>query len=921
MSLADLAATRSAAEWESRRDLLLADARSYLEQAPLRKFVYGATGVWRIWLRPGGWVNELLSAVTRNDIATLDVVRELLTGVDVGRELRKAQQELRSTNPIGIETRALGQLRSHSEEVMHIARAWLELHTLRREPESYTLRLIDNLRKDLERLYPTAKADVDRLSRDDDIRVRSTARFLGSSIDQMHSLFSSKSDLDVSEPSLSVLLNWELLRTDLPLSPELEPETPVEQTRAALIRLLNNQPTWDAAFESRCLRGDLEGASRILAMNEGDDAAFERLHATWPRHLDAARENFERHLAEARKALERGMAHGLLTESERAAHDDVLVRLGRELPDIRRFDIAHQSLTAIEGDVNGRRSVRVAALRQRLDAQPVSEEVRKRVEAALDAGDPLTAEEHLHLGIAGRPFVNGMASSDAFGDFFPEAFRTLYRFLEDKQPEVVIRSVHDQTITALDLRRVTGTQSVRDAEMLEAWFEAKRRRRLDENLTRTILSAIGLRVQEVRVVHHGNPQAGRAAASVAAPPAYLDLRTDPVRDRNEIPVEFFGSRANGRYRLLGVWGLPSEEELLTLVGDTNAHPATLVLYFGRMTEQRRRDLARLAHERRRTVVVLDEILLLFLCGHRGSRLPIFFKCALPFAHLEPYITTASLVPPEMFYGRERERDSIVDPNGPIFLYGGRQLGKTALLRHVERSYHALQQGSIVRWLDLRAEGIGYHAAIDEVWRVIARELRDCGVIGKLPSQGQADRVSELLRGWLNADPTRRILLLLDEADRFLAQDANDDFPVTIKLKSLMDETGRRFKIVFAGLHNVLRTTHQSNHPLGHFGDPIAIGPLLNAAEVRSAWGLIENPLTALGFRFSSPDLVLRILAHTNYYPSLIQLFCHHLLGHLHQGLADTFDARQYPPYPITASSVDDAYLSRELLMRFSNVSR
>jgi len=48
----------------------------------------------------------------------------------------------------------------------------------------------------------------------------------------------------------------------------------------------------------------------------------------------------------------------------------------------------------------------------------------------------------------------------------------------------------------------------------------------------------------------------------------------------------------------------------------------------------------------------------------------------------------------------------------------------------------------------------------------------------------------------------------------------------------MEKTNRRFKVVFAGLHNVQRATKEQNHPLAHFGEPICIGPLLNRGKER-----------------------------------------------------------------------------------------
>jgi len=61
------------------------------------------------------------------------------------------------------------------------------------------------------------------------------------------------------------------------------------------------------------------------------------------------------------------------------------------------------------------------------------------------------------------------------------------------------------------------------------------------------------------------------------------------------------------------------------------------------------------------------------------------------------------------------------------------------------------------------------------------------------------------------------LLLLDEADSFLEQDGKESehyepFRRCQRLKGLMEDTKHRFKVIFAGLHNVQRTTRFSNHP-------------------------------------------------------------------------------------------------------------
>ena len=244
-------------------------------------------------------------------------------------------------------------------------------------------------------------------------------------------------------------------------------------------------------------------------------------------------------------------------------------------------------------------------------------------------------------------------------------------------------------------------------------------------------------------------------------------------------IPAYGSIASGQYRVVCLWGRPTEEDLLQHADPRAVKQATIVLYFGRLSESRRTALATASRERSRTLLVLDELLLLFLCGERGSRVPPLFACSLPFTFVQPYVTTAGLVPPEMFYGREQEQQEIADPNGPCFIYGGRQLGKTALLRSVERTAHRPQEERFAIWMDLKGEGIGYDRESTEIWPVLWRALCKLSAIGeevKEPNpnvRGRIESFLDHLRTRFSADSGRTLLLLLDESDRFLEVDARE----------------------------------------------------------------------------------------------------------------------------------------------------
>jgi len=441
--------------------------------------------------------------------------------------------------------------------------------------------------------------------------------------------------------------------------------------------------------------------------------------------------------------------------------------------------------------------------------------------------------------------------------------------------------------------------------MFSAWSDMKAQKSAEKSRLELLMTALGFTVKSLSPVE-----------KVVDREVWL-LNTQSLEDRYICPLPMFGSIAAGKYRVVCVWGRPTEEELLQWVGDSTVGRPALLLYFGRMTERKWRELSRLSKTKRRAFALLDETLLVYLCYATGSRLRAWFNASLPFSFSSPYDATAGLVPPEMFYGRGAELEAVLGLNGRCFIYGGRQLGKTALLKRAEQLFHSPEKGHFAKWIDLRAEGIGVRRAVSELWITLHEKLKEIGVLdagipAPVPGKRQGEEgVIRGIREFLTANSDRRVLLLLDEADRFFEQDGRNDFTETRRLKQLMEETGRRFKVVFAGLHNVLRMTERPNHPLAHFGEPIEIGPLREGEEAKEAAELIRRPMSAAGFKFASHKLVIRILAQTNYYPSLIQLYCSYLLRHMLNQVANRqgFDG---PRYEITDHDIEQVYSSEAL---------
>ena len=276
--------------------------------------------------------------------------------------------------------------------------------------------------------------------------------------------------------------------------------------------------------------------------------------------------------------------------------------------------------------------------------------------------------------------------------------------------------------------------------------------------------------------------------------------------------------------------------------------------------------------------------MLYLATLAQGRLRALFECALPFTCAEPYFTAAGLVPPESFFGRESERRAIMDRYGTCFVYGGRQLGKTALLHAAQSAFHAPESNRLALYVDLKVHDVGgiAHGA-DHIWQVLWSMFAELGITEPPMPRGRdrlVDKLEQSVCRWVERDNECRVLALLDEADGFLAGDLKNDFRASSRLKGMMDVTQRRFKVVFCGLHNVLRNTERANHPLAHLGEPVCVGPLLENGDLQQARALIRTPLAAVGYTFENDNLPTRILGWCNYYPSLIQLYGEALLRHV-----------------------------------------
>ena len=241
-------------------------------------------------------------------------------------------------------------------------------------------------------------------------------------------------------------------------------------------------------------------------------------------------------------------------------------------------------------------------------------------------------------------------------------------------------------------RRAAGLDFI---EIYRAIKASAARRKPDTAKIREFLEAVGFE----RVKIHGLDPVGRSNAWNGEISA--EIRSVGADDWFLPPI--FGSQATAGYRLLLV-GPDVLPEVIVKALSTEM-PAILIMC-GVVDAARRHELAERMRANAIPALLIDEALATFTATRRQTRARTIFECGLPYGRVDPYTTDAGALPPEMFFGREEEIRHIMSRTADgCLVYGGRQLGKSALLGHVSRTRHAPENDIIVVRRDVKSLGI------------------------------------------------------------------------------------------------------------------------------------------------------------------------------------------------------------------------
>ena len=461
-----------------------------------------------------------------------------------------------------------------------------------------------------------------------------------------------------------------------------------------------------------------------------------------------------------------------------------------------------------------------------------------------------------------------------------------------------IKSVanNDKTLRAQVKPYRTANKDTRAAErLLNAWPKGNNDIRPDE-----LLSSLGFKLATVDKMDKVD---GKFPSFFVKLQKALGGR---VNNYN-YPVPAFGSLGEtDGFRIVYIFGAYDAERLVEIFNNIGDEKHTLIILDYALKESARRRLALLVKGKANCKIfaVLDRVVLKYLYDNYSEQTITkqLLHIIMPFAYYQPYVADSSKpMPSELFIGRKEELKKIKDVNGVNIVYGGRQLGKSALLMKAKKDIDKNESGDRAVYIDIK--GRNY----TETALKISEELVIADILEKKDITSDWRELAMSIRMRLKDEdkPIHYFLLLLDEADAFLDSCKDVQYKPFDALKDIQAVGEGRFKFVVAGLRDVLRFEHEAAL------NDNSVLPQLSSMTVKpfkyaEAKELLEYPLSYLGFRFrddvETDTLVSAILSHTNSFPGMIQLYCTKLIEAMKNGYAGYKEAST-PPYYVSEDHI------------------
>ena len=267
--------------------------------------------------------------------------------------------------------------------------------------------------------------------------------------------------------------------------------------------------------------------------------------------------------------------------------------------------------------------------------------------------------------------------------------------------------------------------------------------------------------------------------------------------------------------------------------------------------------AKLVEERKKGfeqfVVVEPKVITQMLLVADGSKvLADAFAQQLALTAISPYNLGGGERNSSMFFGRREIISHIVSrENNNYIVVGSRQIGKSSLLKALEREYKNSEE--LVYYIQ-----VGQSSIVRAIGRAFGLKTKSL------------EELVEYLSG-----QKQKAVILLDEVDPFVKEEKKEDYKTLDAMRKLSEEGHCKF--ILAGYWELYRYSMLDNQsPLKNFGEIIELGAL----EYGACREMIHRPMNQLGIGFKEEKSVNEIIEKTGQRPNLIAIICNTLIKNL-----------------------------------------
>ncbi|MEY2229364.1 hypothetical protein [Streptomyces sp. BF23-19] len=912
MTASPLVVSANVSGAEARLRELLDQCRTHL--LPPRLRFARATEIAKQWLADDGLLGSMLRTVAadnRDGAARVREQAERLSKLpDINNEIDRMDRKHRSPSGKPLQGSGRQDLVHLVERVAALVKEWcLVVDTIRRGDRSdgnRAIKEISSLRRSLLDGREAALGELLELAQSSGAVNGATAWAAHASMEELFDLLAGKTAAAPVENPVDpeLVLDVELLK----VCDRIDERPPLAWLLTAVER------SWQDAFAER-LAHDAFATARTLVELSGQRLLPGPQPGALPlptvAEIDARAVSRRAELRETHRELvaelHRAQAEGAVTDDQDLSLQELLADAIRRLDDSDMYDLVNvrRALDTVRDALPDFRKQAADRIRARLDALDPSEELRAQVLRHLDTGGLATASDLVYFLEIGEKVPEIDAGESHLTEFFPAVPDGLPKGIDPALVGLVRSGGTHPEIPVLDYSALSTDEAALAADALEEWRAlgaTEPKDRLEVSARRQLLPALKLLGYDAKSAKPLDERSHRRRE-------YRLFEATEVEINGRAKAPAFGSQIReqgGTLRVLLVWGRPPAKVVMSLAESDTSGTSLLVAYFGTLSRGARVELAA-GSSRLQPMLVVDDAALAYLSARGNRQVSTATQTLLPFSGVNPYIREKrGRIGGEMFYGRDAERKSVLDPLGTQVIFGGRGLGKSALLSDAGERFEGQRPGyQLAVYVNLDQENIGKGSSLglEALWSVLDRELRKAEVLvgqqGRKSVKDISERVRAGIGAWLDGDSRRRLLILLDECDQFFEADA-PRFDQTKKLKGLGTDTKDRAKVVFAGLHSVQRFTKlASNGPFSHLAQtPKVIGPL----APQSAAELLVDPMRALGFEFQDMDLVNRVLGYCSYQPFLLQMFGHRLVELMHRKRMRR--GAEEPPYAVEIGDIE-----------------